>query len=130
MATTKEIKEHLAIALNEIGKIVPWFDDEFKVWVFSHPNYPVEYDGITREEVIKNYPKYLKDFIKYRLDDRLAPHKEKITKGHGGKREGAGRPKGSTKEPKIAVYLPENLGKWIKIPANLQQVQNLRLKSI
>lgn len=45
MATTKEIKEHLKIALKEIGKIKPWFSKEFNAWLFSHPNYPVEYAG-------------------------------------------------------------------------------------
>jgi hypothetical protein len=37
--------------------------------------------------VIKNYPRYLKEFIKERLDDNLAPLIEKKTKGRGG-REG------------------------------------------
>ena len=43
MATTKEIKEHLEIALKEIGKIKPKFDSDVQEWVFKHPNYPVEY---------------------------------------------------------------------------------------
>lgn len=30
MATTKEIKEHLEIALKEIGEIKPWYDRAFK----------------------------------------------------------------------------------------------------
>jgi hypothetical protein len=29
MATKKEIKEHLKIALLEIGKIKPWYDKKF-----------------------------------------------------------------------------------------------------
>ena len=86
----------LVIALKEIGEIKPVFDKKCKEWVFSHELYPVEYGGETPEEVIKNYPLYLKEFIKQRLDHNLAPFVEKKTKGRGGYRPGAGRPKGTT----------------------------------
>ena len=89
MATAKPIKEHLNIALKEIGLIKPWFDKKVNEWIFSHPDYPVEYGGESPEEVIQNYPKYLREFIKHRLDGNLSPLTEKKTKGHGGKREGA-----------------------------------------
>lgn len=102
MATAKEIKDHLKIALKEVGKITPWFDKDVSAWVFSHPAYPVEYAGDSVKEVIANYPLYLQEFITERLKDNLAPSVEKRTKGKGGKREGAGRPKGSKKEKKIA----------------------------
>lgn len=84
----KEIKSHLTIALEEIGDIKPWFSKEFNAWVFSHELYPVEYAGDTKEEVIKNYPLYMKEFIKHRLQNRLSPLMENKTKGHGGKRMG------------------------------------------
>jgi hypothetical protein len=84
MATKQEIKKHLEIALKEIGEINPWFDDDVNEWIFSHPNYPVEYGGNSPEEVIKNYPKYIQEFIKQRLNDNLNPLIEKKTKGHGG----------------------------------------------
>jgi hypothetical protein len=76
-------------------------------WVFSHPKYPVRYAGDSPEEVIENYPLYLRDFIEERLNNNLAPSVEKKTKGKGGKREGAGRPKGTQKEKKTRVYLPD-----------------------
>jgi len=114
MATQKEIKEHLEIALKEVGKIKPWFDEEVNEWIFCHPNYPVEYGGKSSKEVIKNYPKYLREFIKHRLNDNLNPRTEKKTKGHGGKREGAGRPKGSAKEEKERVSLPKDIAFWFK----------------
>jgi hypothetical protein len=86
MASKKEIEKHLKIALEEIGKIQPWFESEVDAWVFSHKKYPdVEYAGDSSEEVIKNYPLYLRDFIEERLNDNLAPHVEKATKGHGGR---------------------------------------------
>ena len=113
MATAKEIKEHLEIALKEIGKIKPWFDENFDSWIFSHPSYPdVEYAGDSKADVIKNYPKYLKDFIEERLNSNLAPHIEKSVKGKGGKREGAGRPVGTKKETKKRVYLPTDIANW------------------
>ena len=114
MATKKEIKEHLKIALDEIGNIEPWFDKNYKTWVFIHHAYPVEYSGDTKEEVMSNYPHYLYDFIEERLDDNLSPIVEKKTSGRGGKREGAGRPLGTKKEPKERITLPEDLVFWFK----------------
>lgn len=114
MATTKEVKEHLARALKEIGEIKPWYDRRFKNWIFSHPSYPVEYAGDSKEEVIKNYPIYLRDFIKERLNDNLNSITERETKGRGGKREGAGRPVGTKKENKSRLYLPDDLVSWFK----------------
>ncbi len=95
MATKKEIENHLQIALDEIGQIKPWFSKEYNSWIFSHPLYPVEYAGETKEEVIQHYPRYLETFIEERLNNNLSPLTEKETKGRGGKRQGAGRPKGS-----------------------------------
>ncbi|MFI5343238.1 MAG: hypothetical protein ACHQUC_03360 [Chlamydiales bacterium] len=126
MATTKEIKEHLKIALDEIGEIMPWYDRQFRAWIFSHENYPVEYAGDSKEEVINNYPIYLRDFIEERLNDNLNPLTEEETTGRGGKREGAGRPLGSKKEHKKRIYLPDDVAEWFKkYPASIPQVRQL-----
>ncbi len=128
MATKKEIKKHLAIALEEIGEIKPKFAKDVDAWVFSHPKYPVRYAGDSPEEVMQNYPLYLQDFIEERLNDNLSPLVEKRTKGKGGKREGAGRPKGSKKEEKDRVYLPKDIAKWIQNPESIKQVRQLIAK--
>lgn len=129
MATKKEIEEHLAIALEEIGKIKPWFERGVNSWVFCHPKYPeVEYGGESKKDVIENYPKYLREFIKHRLNDNLAPRVEKKTKGRGGKREGSGRPKGTKKEAKKRVYLPTDVAEWIEQPSSLPMVRQLIAK--
>lgn len=131
MATKKEIKEHLQVALNEVGQIKPWFNKEYDSWIFSHALYPVEYAGETKEEVIKNYPRYLETFIEERLNDNLNPLTEKETKGRGGKREGAGRPKGSVKEPKERLYLPVDIADWFKHdPTAYQDVRKLMRRKI
>jgi hypothetical protein len=91
-----------------------WFDKEVGEWIFSHPSYPVEYGGETPEEVTENFPKYLAEFIKHRLNDNLNPLTEVRTGGHGGKRIGASRPKGSSKEAKTRISLPEDLANWFK----------------
>ena len=115
MASAKEIKKHLNIALKEIGQIKPWFDKNFNAWIFSHKKYPdVEYAGDSADEVIKNYPLYLRDFIEERLKDNLAPHIEKAAKGHGGRRIGAGRPTGTKKESKRRIYLPTDIVDWVQ----------------
>lgn len=114
MATKKEIDEHLKQALKEIGDINPVFDDEVGEWVFSSLLYPVEYGGSSKEDVIENYPKYLREFIRHRLNDRLHPLIEKKTKGHGGKRIGAGRPKNTKKSPDTKVLrLEASIANWV-----------------
>ena len=100
MASSKEIEKELEIALREVGKIVPWFDKRFKTWVFSHSLYPVECSGDSSEDVIKKYPLYLKEFIKYRLQNNLCDLMEKKTKGRGGYRPGAGQPERDNKRAK------------------------------
>lgn len=131
MATKKEIKEHLKIALKEVGQIKPWFDKDVASWIYYHPKYPVEYGGDSPEEVIENYPKYLETFIEERLKDNLSPLTEKETKGRGGKREGAGRPTGSVKEPKERLYLPLDIAEWFKeYPTACQEVRKLMRRKI
>lgn len=125
MATAKEVKEHLDLALKEIGEIKPWFDSDVNEWIFSHPKYPVEYGGQTAKNVMNNYPKYLREFIKHRLNHNLNPLTEKKAKGHGGKREGAGRTKGSVKEPSKRVTLPLDIAIWIEDPAAIQKVRKM-----
>lgn len=125
MATKKEIEDHLKTALEEIGVIDPWFDHDYKTWVFKHKLYPVEYSGYTKEEVIKNYPLYLQDFIHERLKDNLNSLTEKKTKGRGGKRIGSGRPIGTTKEPKKRVSLPADIADWIVMPETIIHLRAL-----
>jgi hypothetical protein len=125
MASKKEIEEHLKIALAEVGKVKPWFDKDVNAWVFSHQAYPVEYARDTREDVIKCYPLYLREFIKQRLNQNLARHVEKKTKGHGGKRKGAGRPNGTKKEPKKRVSLPKDIASWFDRPNAISQFRHL-----
>ena len=129
MASAKEIKEHLTRALDEVGPIKPWWDKEINEWVFSHPDYPVEYGGESPEEVIQNYPKYLREFVKNRLDNNLSPLTEKKTKGHGGKREGAGRPQGTIKEPVKRISLPIDIATWISQPEAIEKVRKFIQKS-
>lgn len=124
MASEKEIEDHLKSALEELGELIPWFDKNFDTWLFHHPLYPVEYSGDTKEDVIRNYPLYLKEFIKERLNDTLSPIMENKTKGHGGKRANAGRAKGS-KEEKERVYLPKDIALWIKQPGTISSLREL-----
>lgn len=129
MASKQEIDKHLKIALNEIGEIKPIFNKKFKAWVFKHPAYPdVEYAGDSEKEVVKNYPKYLREFIKHRLNRNISDVVEKKTKGRGGKREGAGRPRGTKEEPKERVSLPKDVAKWIRRPGSIPQLRQLMSK--
>ena len=84
----------------------------------------MEYAGDTKEEVIQNYPLYIEEFIKYRLQGRLSPLMENKTKGHGGKREGAGRPRGS-KTDSVRVYLPKDIANLLKEPGILTHLRGL-----
>ncbi len=76
--------------------------------------------------MIERYPLYIRQFIEHRLKGKLAPWVEKKTTGRGGKREGAGRPVGSSKAPTQIVRLPLDIATWIKSdPAHLQKVRRL-----
>ncbi|MBM3191133.1 MAG: hypothetical protein FJZ63_00575 [Chlamydiae bacterium] len=119
MASKKEIKEHLKIALEEIGEITPWWDRDCDCWIFTHKAYPVECSGDSEEDVIHNYPIYLYDFIEERLSNNLDPLVEKNTKGKGGKR------KGTKKEPTTRVSLPEDVAEWIKQPKSISHVRRI-----
>jgi hypothetical protein len=126
MAAKKEIEKHLKIALEEVGKIKPWFDKEVDCWVFSHDNYPVEYGGNSEKEVLKNYPKYLREFIAHRLDGRVSEINEKETKGRGGYREGAGRPKGTkSAEPTIQIRVPADIAAWLRMPGMINSIRGV-----
>jgi hypothetical protein len=123
MATKKEVDKHLEMALEEIGKVTPWFDKNVNAYVFEHPAYPVEYAGESKGEVIEGYPEYLREFIRHRLNDRLHPLMEKETKGRGGKRAGAGRPRGTKKSPTKVVRLPKDIANWIEKPSSIPQIR-------
>jgi len=126
MATKKEIEKHLKIALKEVGEIKPAFNKRFRAWIFKHAAYPdVEYAGDSEKEVIKNYPLYLREFIKHRLNDNIDKSVEKRTKGRGGKREGAGRPVGTKKEPTARISLPQDIAQWINSPESISLVRRL-----
>jgi hypothetical protein len=128
MATKQELEKEIKIALREVGPITPWYDKRFKTWVFSNSLYPVECSGDTAEDVIEKYPLYLKEFIKHRLNNNLSEFMEKKTKGRGGYRVGAGRPKGTTKEPTTRTSLPKDVAEWLKNKTHLRIVRNLMAK--
>jgi len=125
MATKQEIEKELNIALKEIGDIVPWYDKRFKMWIFSHPLYPVEYAGDSVEEVIENYPLYLKELIIHRLKGQLNPVTEKETLGRAGKRTAAGRPRDTEKEPEVRLSLPFDIAEWIRQKTHWPAVRKL-----
>lgn len=126
MASKSEIKKELRIALSEIGAIAPWFDKDFNAWIFSNALYPVECEGKSAEEVIEKYPKYLEVFIEHRMNGKLDSLNEKKTKGKGGARPGAGRPKGTTKTPTKQVRLPIEVVNWLRVPQNMEFIIMLK----
>lgn len=124
MATKKEIKNELNIALTEIGVIEPWFDKSVNAWVFEHELYPVRYGGDSKQEVIENYPKYLEVFIEHRMQGRIDSVNEKKTKGKGGARPHAGRPVGTKKEPTKQIRVPYDIAFWLKQPGTIANLRN------
>lgn len=128
----KEVKDHLQIALKEVGEIKPWFDKEVDCWVFEHPKYPIVCGEDTSKEVIRKYPLYLKEFIIHRLDNRLDPLVEKATKGKGGLRPAAVKLTKEVKAPTKTIRLSENLYKaalWLRQhPEALPEIQKIMRK--
>ena len=130
MATIKEeLEKHLSIALQEIGEITPWYQEDVGCWIFEHVNYPVSCGENTPEAVKEKYPLYLKEFLLHRLQDRLDPLTEKAVKGRGGARKGAGRPKKEEKTRTKTIRLPENLygaAMWLrKHPEALPEIHKI-----
>jgi hypothetical protein len=133
MATKKEIEEQLQIALTEVGEIKPWYDEEVSCWVYSHPLYPsVECGEDSFEEALRVYPLYLREFIEERLADNVAPVIERKTKGRGGARPGAGRPKKPIKAINKSMRLPPNIANiagWLRgHPEAIAEVQQVMRK--
>jgi hypothetical protein len=133
MASPKEeVKKHLRIALEEVGKIKPWFDTEVNCWIFEHPNYPVSCGEDTPEEVIKKYPLYLEEFIKHRLANRLDSYVEQETKGRGGARTCSRRPQKEDKTAPRPIRLKDDLDSaalWLRNhPEALPEIQKIMRK--
>lgn len=125
-AAEKETQQELKTALKEVGEITPWYDEDVSAWVFEHEAYPVSYAGDSSEDVIQNYPLYLREFILHRLDGRINALVEKKTKGRGGIRPGAGRPRGTTKEPTKRTSLPTDIVDWLKEPSSWDVIRYLK----
>lgn len=126
MATKKEVKKQVKQVLDEVGEIKPLYDKKLKDWFFSHPSYPIECGGSSPEEVIENYPKYVEEFVRHRLEDRLDEHVEKRTLGRGGKRPGSGRPLGSkSAEPTKQIRVPLDIAEWIKSPGMIKRIREM-----
>jgi hypothetical protein len=94
-------------------------------WIFEHPLYPVGYSADSPDEVIENYPLHLKEFLKERLKNNLDPVVEKVTKGKGGLRPGAGRPIGSKGAPTKQIRLPADIADWLKQPGMINHIREL-----
>jgi hypothetical protein len=53
-----------------------------------------------------------------------------VEKGRGGYRPGAGRPKGTHKEPKSRIYISTDIAEWLKTGANMEKFRHLMRKKI
>lgn len=115
--------KEVELAVSEIGQITPVWDTDCDSWVFEHPLYPESACGDTPEAVVSDYVMSLGNFVQSRLNGTLEPRVEARTKGRGGTRNGAGRPKGSTTAlPSKMVRLPIVVADWLKSGDNLQTV--------
>jgi len=110
-----QLETHYQKALADIGPIVPWWSEADNAYVFEHAAYPyVDYVGPTPELVIENYQRVLRAFVEARLAGELAEPVDWATSGRGGKRPGAGRPKGSKKAPTTRITVPSALAVILK----------------
>lgn len=50
---------------------------------------------------------------------------EKKTKGKGGARLGAGRPKGSTKKPTKQIRVPLDIAEWLSHPGTVEHIRQM-----
>jgi hypothetical protein len=121
---TDELKQHVDIALEEIGLIQPWWSDADQMFMFEHPAYPWVMHADPNPEATKaGYIRALTGWIQDRLANNVADFAETTTTGRGGLRQGAGRPK--LKVPTRTIRLPEPIVNWLKYPENRQKVERL-----
>ncbi len=126
MTSTKLLKTELNKALQEIGAITPWWSEDDEMFIFEHDAYPFVVHGDKDASKVKEgYIRALTGFIEERLADNVAEGIDKVTSGRGGFREGAGRPKGTTKDKTLRIYLPEDIARWLKNKENQAQVYKL-----
>lgn len=104
------------LALSEVGAVTPWWSDEDQLFVFEHDAYPMVMHGDTTvEATIQGYHRALRHFVQARLAGQIADSVNAVTRGRGGVRAGAGRPKGSSKKPaKVSVRLIPELAQYLK----------------
>ncbi|MBY0449269.1 MAG: hypothetical protein K2X01_01410 [Cyanobacteria bacterium] len=116
MTRKADIDKEFQMALLEIGLIEPWWSKEDGMFVFEHNAYPrVIYADLDKKTVQDGYQRALREFIKERLAGNLSEEAERVTSGRGGKRSGAGRPKGSgTKEPTESIRIPKSIAAKIR----------------
>jgi hypothetical protein len=99
------------------------------VYTFSHKAYPIGASGDTEQECTQRYIAWLGNFIHERLNNNLSLQTEAQTSGRGGKRAGAGRPKGSKKEPTKVIRLPDYVVEWLNEDKNLVHLKNIAKKA-
>lgn len=81
----KFLELELQKALNEIGNIQPWYDENVKSWVYSNVLYPtVEAGEDTAEETVNIYKLYLKEFLQHRICGNIPMKHEYDTAGNAG----------------------------------------------
>ena len=114
-----KFKEALAL----VGPIEPQYDGETGFRFFESPHFPhMEVHGDTAEEVMAQYPEFLKIHLQDLDAKRVAPFIAEATPGWGGFRPGAGRPR---KEPSVRKYLPADIAAWLDRKENLEKVRQL-----
>jgi hypothetical protein len=121
------IDPEIQVALAEIGPIEPWWSEDDEMFVFEHPAYPrVMHADPDKQEAVNGYVRALRTFIEYRMAGKVTDAVERSTRGRGGMRPGAGRPKGTVKNPTLLIRLPVDVATWLKAdPANLDTVRRI-----
>lgn len=118
----KTLDAELERALQEIGSIEPVWSEEDGMFIFEHASYPRVLGGDPDgEKAVESYRRALSGFIEERLAGTLSSEAERVTKGHGGRRAGAGR-KGYSNS--VVVRLPAELAGWMKQKGNIEKVMN------
>ena len=113
-------------ALNRVGKIDPVFDVETSAWTFESPHFPhLEAHGESAEEVISLYQKLLEGHLKDLDSGNVSDFILRATPGWGGRRQNAGRPRGTANEPKIRKMVPKDIAQWLDDPEHVAQIRQL-----
>lgn len=113
-------------ALKAIGPIEPYWDAKEGYWRFSHPLFaPLDVFDDTPEEVVRKYKIHLEEALAEYRAGKVDEIVIRNTPAWGGRRKGAGRPKGARGEDKVRKWIPADIARFLERPDGIEAIRRI-----